>query len=71
MTCLVGRALDAKADAKWLWKERRVYMFDGTTVNMPDTYANQQAYPQAYNQKPGLGFPIARVGASSLRRLQD
>jgi Transposase DDE domain len=63
VTCLVGRALDAKASSKWLWKGRRVYMFDGTTVNMPDTAANQKAYPQAYNQKPGLGFPIARVGA--------
>jgi hypothetical protein len=30
---------------------------------MPDTAANQQAYPQVYNQKPGLGFPIARIGA--------
>jgi hypothetical protein len=61
--CLVGRALDAKVDTKWLWKERRVYLFDGTTVIMPDTPENQQAYPQVYNQKRGLGFPIARVGA--------
>jgi hypothetical protein len=38
-------------------------MFDGTTVTMPDTPENQQAYPQVYNQKPGLGFPIARIGA--------
>src|SRR5437879_8510354 len=30
---------------------------------MPDTRENQQAYPQVYNQKPGLGFPIARLGA--------
>ena len=29
---------------------------------MPDTPENQQAYPQVYNQKPGLGFPIARIG---------
>ena len=36
-------------------------MFDGTTVSMPDTPKNQAAYPQVYNQKPGLGFPIARV----------
>ena len=63
VACLVGRALDAKADPKWLWKGRRVYMFDGTTVTMPDTPENQQAYPQLYNQKPGLGFPIARLGA--------
>jgi hypothetical protein len=59
----VGRALDAKADPRWLWKGRRVYMFDGTTVSMPDTEANQEAYPQVYNQKSGLGFPIARIGA--------
>ena len=61
--CAVGRALDAKADRRWLWRGRRVYLFDGTTVTMPDTPENQAAYPQVYNQKPGLGFPIARVGA--------
>src|SRR5262249_10856514 len=59
----VGRALDARAQRAWLWKGRRVYLFDGTTVTMPDTPANQAAYPQVYNQKPGLGFPIARIGA--------
>jgi hypothetical protein len=63
VACLVGRALDAKVDTKWLWKERRVYLFDGTTVTMPDTPENQKAYPQVYNQKRGAGFPIARVGA--------
>ena len=63
IACVVGRALDAKADQSWLWKGRRVYMFDGTTVTMPDTRENQDAYPQVYNQKPGLGFPIARIGA--------
>jgi hypothetical protein len=63
VTCLVGRALDSKADPKWLWKGRRVYMFDGTIVSMPDTPENQAVYPQPYNQRPGLGFPIARVGA--------
>jgi hypothetical protein len=36
-------------------------MFDGTTVSMPDTPENQAAYPQVYNQKLGVGFPIARV----------
>ena len=58
---LVGKALDDKVDPAWLWKGRPVYMFDGTTVSMPDTPENQAAYPQVYNQKPGLGFPIARV----------
>ena len=63
VACLVGRTLDAKANYRWLWKGRRVYMFDGTTVTMPDTPENQAAYPQVYNQKLGLGFPIARIGA--------
>ncbi len=41
-----GCQLDAKAKADWLWKNRRVLIFDGATVSMPDTYENQQAYPQ-------------------------
>src|SRR6516165_6999042 len=63
VACSGGRARDGKAQAGWLWKGRRVYLFDGTTVSMPDTAANQEAYPQVYNQKPGVGFPIARVAA--------
>jgi hypothetical protein len=63
VACSVGRGLDDQADRRWLWKGRRVYLFDGTTVTMPDTRENQAAYPQVYNQKPGLGFPIARIGA--------
>jgi hypothetical protein len=63
VACQTGRALEANADPKWLWKGRHVYLFDGTTVTMPDTPENQEAYPQVYNQQPGVGFPIARVGA--------
>jgi hypothetical protein len=63
VACSVGRALDDRAQQRWLWQGRRVYLFDGTTVTMPDTPDNQAAYPQVYNQKPGLGFPIARLGA--------
>lgn len=63
VTRSVGRALDSKVDPQWLWKGRCVYMFDGTTVTMPDTPENQEAYPQPNNQRPGLGFPMARIGA--------
>ena len=63
LACSVGRALDDKTEHRWRWKGRRVYLFDGTTVDLPDTPENQEAYPQVYNQKPGLGFPLARVGA--------
>lgn len=58
-----GRALDASAQSDWLWKDRRVYIFDGSTVSMPDTPENQHAYPQHDSQKPGLGFPLARIAA--------
>ena len=58
-----GQTLDTSAASDWLWKGRRVYIFDGTTVSMPDTKANQHAYPQHDKQKPGLGFPLARITA--------
>ena len=58
-----GQALDAGADKRWLWKGRRVYVYDGSSVTMPDTPANQAAYPQPVAQKPGLGFPLARIAA--------
>jgi hypothetical protein len=58
-----GRALDSHVDAGWLWKGRRVYVYDGSTVSMPDTSKNQQAYPQPDTQKPDLGFPLARIAA--------
>ena len=56
-----GRVLDANVDPKWLWKQRRVHVFDGSSVSMPDTPQNQRAYPQPDTQKPGLGFPLARI----------
>ena len=58
-----GRALDDGVDPRWLWKRRRVYVYDGSSVTMPDTPANQAAYPQPAAQRPGLGFPLARIAA--------
>lgn len=60
---LVGRNLDAQVDRRWLWKGRRVCLFDGSTVSMPDTPENRAEYPLAYNQVPGTNFAIARIGA--------
>jgi hypothetical protein len=45
----------------WLLHGRRVVAVDGSTTTMADTPANQRAYPQHSNQKPGCGFPIARI----------
>jgi hypothetical protein len=58
-----GGALDKSAKESWLWKRRRVLAYDGSTVSMPDTAENQQAYPQPPQQQPGLGFPLARIAA--------
>ncbi len=58
-----GRQLNANAKSEWLWNNRHVYIFNGATVSMPDTHANQQAYPQPPQQKPGLGFPLMRIAA--------
>ena len=58
-----AQALDHHADPAWLFKGRAVRIVDGTTVSMPDTPGNQKAFPQNPAQKPGLGFPIARLVA--------
>jgi hypothetical protein len=59
----VGRTLDAQVARRWLWKGRRVCLFDGSTVSMPDTPENCREYPLAYNQVPGTSFAPARIGA--------
>lgn len=45
------------------WNNRRVVVVDGTGVSMPDTPANQEKWPQPNSQKPGCGFPQARICA--------
>jgi hypothetical protein len=59
----VGCTLESEVKPEWLWKGRRVYVYDGSTVSMPDTPATQREYPQNVAQKPGIGFPIARIAA--------
>jgi len=50
-------------EESWRWKKRNTVLIDGFTFKMPDTPKNQTVYPQHTAQKPGLGFPIARVVA--------
>ena len=61
LTLDVADGCERQVDAEWLWHGRHVYLVDGTTVSMPDTPENQEAYPQLRLQQKGLGFPIARV----------
>ena len=57
----VGQQLEGAVPPAWLWKGQHVYLVDGTTVSLPDTPENQQAFPQPPAQKPGLGFPLIRL----------
>lgn len=43
------------------WEDRRVLAVDGTSVRLPDTPANQDAYPQPSEQRPGCGFPVMQL----------
>jgi hypothetical protein len=58
-----GQRLSDQAPDTWQWKGRHVKIVDGSTVSMPDTAANPEAYPQPRGQQPGVGFPIARLVA--------
>jgi hypothetical protein len=61
LTIEVADACDTALEESLLWHGRRIQLVDGTTVSMPDTPENQEAYPQAHTQQEGLGFPVARV----------
>lgn len=58
-----GRWLTGQSATAWRWQGRAVKLVDGTTITMPDTVNNQWRYPQPHTQRPGLGFPVARVVA--------
>jgi len=56
-----GQQIEDQSPQAWLWQGRKVRVVDGSTLTMPDTPENQAAYPQQKSQKPGCGFPIARI----------
>jgi hypothetical protein len=53
--------LQAAAAAEWKWNGRSVFIADGSYLSMPDTPENRASYPQPVVQRPGIGFPMARV----------
>jgi len=61
LTRFLGSRLSEQTPVEWRWRQRRVLLADGTSVSMPDTVANQTAFPQQGSQLPGLGFPICRI----------
>jgi len=56
-----AKELQTSVSDEWKWNGRSVFIVDGSHVSMPDTPENQAAYPQPPTQKPGLGFPLARI----------
>ena len=61
LACEAADGCEQAVPNRWLWHGRHVKLVDGTTVSMPDTEANQEAYPQQAAQEEGLGFPVARM----------
>ena len=57
-----AQSLEQKVTTEHLWCGRNVKVIDGSSVSMPDTVENQEAYPQPSSQKLGCGFPIAKIG---------
>jgi putative transposase len=56
-----GQQVERESPRAWLWHGRKTRIVDGSTITIPDTPENQAAYPQQKTQKPGCGFPIARI----------
>jgi len=54
-------ALQSEVKPEQRWCGRRLKAYDGTSVLMSDTAANQKEYPQHSNQKAGCGFPLAKL----------
>jgi hypothetical protein len=56
-------SLQRATPSNLLWHGHIAKAIDGSSVQLPDTPANQLAYPQSANQQPGCGFPVMQFGA--------
>ena len=59
----LAEQLAAGPQTRGCWKGHRLRVIDGTGLSMPDTPANQEAYPQPSTQTPGCGFPVVKLVA--------
>ena len=57
----LGRSTLEKAPLEWKVDGRDVKVFDGTTLNLKDTKANNAQYPKHSNQKRDVGYPQLRM----------
>jgi hypothetical protein len=56
-----AQAADQRARSAGSLQGRPVKVIDGSSTQLPDTAANQKAYPQPARQKPGCGFPVMKL----------
>jgi len=56
-----ARAAEQRAGSSPWLQRRPVKAVDCSSVQLPDTAANQKAYPQPTGQKPGCGFPVMKL----------
>lgn len=57
----IGRESLKEARLEWKPYGRHLKGFDGTTITMPDTVANQDKFPKHSNHSNNVGFPLARL----------
>ena len=55
----LGTQLERHAAKDWLWLGRSVKLADGSTSTIPDSPANQQAFPPRHTRR-GLSYPLIR-----------
>lgn len=55
--------LAAGPETQGVWQGHRLRVIDGTGLSMPDTTANQEAFPQPTTQAAGCGFPVVKLVA--------
>ena len=56
-----GTAVQRSALEEGRWQGHRTFVVDGSGCSMPDTPALQEAFGQPTEQRPGCGFPVARL----------
>ena len=56
-----GRAVQRSALDEGRWHGHRTFFVDGSGCSMPDTPTLQDAFGQPNVQRPGCGFPVARL----------
>lgn len=57
----LGDWIERHGKETWRWCDRPVKVLDGCGLSMPDSAENRARWPYAGGQKPGCGFPTAKL----------